>query len=110
MVGTEIISGGRWRKKFIASKAWQQTRAIVIQRDAGVCQECGQYVVGPIEVHHKIELTEQNYTDPAISLNPELLEVLHHECHDARHNRFGGARKATIVDDELNIDYAKRGP
>jgi len=98
-----------WKRRFYNSVLWRQVRALVIERDMGICRYCGEYIVdGPPEVHHVVELTEQNYADPEISLNPELLETLHHECHDARHGRFGKGVKETIVDDELNVDYLRR--
>lgn len=97
-----------WRIKFLNSKNWKQLRLKIIARDKYKCAECGE-VIGDIpEVHHTIELTEDNYTDPMISLNHTLLETLHHECHDLRHNRFGQKKKDTIVNNELEIDYERR--
>jgi 5-methylcytosine-specific restriction endonuclease McrA len=97
-----------WKQRFYKSKPWRLMRAFIIDRDKGVCQKCGELIIGIPEVDHEIELTRENYQDPAISLNPELLRTMHHECHDERHSRFGGITKETIVDDDLNIDYARR--
>lgn len=98
----------KWRRKFLKSKQWRQMRAFVINRDNGTCLHCGGIIFGSPEVHHKIELTQHNFSDPAISLNPDLLETLHHECHDYKHGRFGSRQKESIVDDDLNIDYERR--
>jgi len=41
----------------------------------------------PLEVHHKIPLTEENITDPKVSLNWENLELLCKACHDEERDR-----------------------
>jgi 5-methylcytosine-specific restriction endonuclease McrA len=97
-----------WKTKFYNSKAWRQTRALVVSRDESICRMCGGIIVGAPHVHHTVELNESNYRDAGISLNLDLLETLHHECHDRRHGRFGVGEKVVIVDDELNVDYTKR--
>lgn len=71
------------------------------------CFICGKKIIGMYHVDHEIELTEFNYQDPSISLNPELLRVMHRKCHDKRHGRFGYEEKET-TDESLNIDYSKR--
>jgi len=80
----------------------------MIQQKKGVCDLCGELIIGSPEVHHVVELTPANIHNHAISLNPKLLEVLHHECHDKKHGRFETHEKEIIVDDELNIDYGRR--
>ncbi len=42
--------------------------------------------------HHKIELTEENYLDHNISLNPSNIQIVHFKCHNAIHDRFQGGR------------------
>ena len=37
-------------------------------------------------VHHKIELSESNYLDPMIALNPDNLEALCFRCHQMEHH------------------------
>jgi 5-methylcytosine-specific restriction endonuclease McrA len=37
-------------------------------------------------VHHIKELTEENFMDPNISLNPENLEALCYDCHTREHH------------------------
>lgn len=96
------------KQRFYKSKEWRYLRAVIIERDKWICQYCGEYILDIPEVDHEIELTAENYTDPAISLNPDLLKTMHHHCHDIRHNRFGGKIKHTIVNDDLSIDYSRR--
>jgi|GEM_PF-488354 len=97
-----------WRAKFYKSKSWKILRQKMINQKKGICDLCGELIIGSPEVHHMVELTEANAKIPEISLNPALLEVLHHECHDRRHGRFIGEKQGIIVDDELNIDYGRR--
>ena len=49
--------------------------------------------------HHKKELTEQNINDYMISLNPDLIMLVHFKCHNEVHRRFGkeGYRNVYIV-------------
>lgn len=97
-----------WERRFYKSKEWRYVRLFVINRDESICKLCGEFVLDSPVVHHKVCLTEQNYSNPDISLNPALLETLHHDCHNVRHGRFGGEEKETIVDDALNVDYSRR--
>jgi 5-methylcytosine-specific restriction endonuclease McrA len=98
----------KWQERFYNSRAWKLLRAQMIQSRQGVCNMCGDIIVGSPEVHHKIALSEANVSNPQVSLNPALLEVLHKECHDKRHGRFATAEKVIIVDDDLSIDYGRR--
>ena len=38
----------------------------------------------PLETHHKIPLTRENVTDPAVALSWENLELLCKRCHDEK--------------------------
>ncbi|MED5017917.1 HNH endonuclease [Paenibacillus chibensis] len=83
-------------KSFYASEAWQKFRIVVINeraiRDGGMrCEHCGKYVLKSSELtlHHIIELTPENVHDVHIALNPENILVVHHECHNEIHGRFG---------------------
>lgn len=59
-------------------------------KSGGVCSRCGQiFDMSELRLHHKIELTPDNVSDVNIALNPDNIEVLCHNCHNARHNRFG---------------------
>lgn len=68
-----------WAKRFYRSKAWRDTRQLVLYRDMYTCQEC--LSARAEEVHHIIELTPDNINDPNISLNPDNLVSLCHDCH-----------------------------
>jgi len=48
-----------------------------------MCEKCGEKL-GYI-IHHRIELTPENITDPTISLNPENLMYVCHDCHNRIH-------------------------
>lgn len=85
-------------KSFYASEEWQKFRiAIIIERGLR-CEHCGQIVLKPEEltVHHIIELTPENVHDVMISLNPENVMLVHHECHNKIHNRFGHRAERSI--------------
>jgi 5-methylcytosine-specific restriction endonuclease McrA len=101
-----------WKKWFYHSKGWFKTRSAFIsgrvELDGGLCQLCGEMVLGTPIIHHTVALTEENYKDPAVSLNLELLELLHPGCHNLVHEKLM-RKKETIVDiTDLSIDYTKR--
>jgi len=97
-----------WQKRFYLSRAWRFARAFCIQRDGGVCRECGVQIFHAPDVHHIVELTEANVRDPAVSLNPELLVTVCDACHNLLHEKLRPDAKVCIVGDDLEIDYARR--
>lgn len=88
-----------WAVKFYKSKAWQRVRAQAMSRDAALCADCfkANRITPAEEVHHIIELTPDNITNPAITLNLDNLVCLCRECHKARH----GARQHRYTVDEF---------
>ena len=74
-------------QRFYASQAWQRLRHRMILESGGVCASCGQIITdtSDLVVHHKIELTPDNYKDSNISLTPDNLEVLCWHCHSKHH-------------------------
>jgi hypothetical protein len=87
-------------KKFYGSSEWLTFREqIILNRMINgrvICEKCGKQIVVSkhIQVHHIIELTEDNYKDVNISLNPENVLVWCHNCHNKHHGRFcGGGHK-----------------
>lgn len=56
-----------------------------------LCEHCGKPIVRAYDCigHHTIPLTEQNYTDASISLNPQLIILVHFRCHNKIHDRLG---------------------
>lgn len=87
-------------KKFYSSPQWLAFRQqIILDRMVDgrvICEKCGKQIVVSkhIQVHHEIELTEDNYKDANISLNPDNVKVWCHICHNKHHGRFcGGGHK-----------------
>lgn len=78
-------------KSFLASEAWQKFRLLIISQRSLRCEHCGNIVarVRDLTLHHIIELTPENVHDVMISLNPDNVLVVHHECHNQIHKRFG---------------------
>ena len=84
-------------KDFYSSRAWQETRRAYRKSVGGLCERCyraGRYKAGEI-VHHKIPLTPQNITDPALTLGWNNLELLCRDCHGEVH---GSVEKRYTVD------------
>lgn len=81
---------------FYRSDKW--TRLITILRNERInadgyviCEHCGKPIVRAYDciAHHIIHLTEENYTDAAISLNPDNIQLVHHKCHNIIHDKLG---------------------
>lgn len=87
--------------KFYHSRSWQNTRAFVWDRAHGMCERCleaGETKPADV-VHHKIPLSPTNMDDPTISLNPENLIALCHDCHTEVHKKLGiGAMNSETVE------------
>lgn len=70
-------------------------------KSGGVCAKCGGvFDISELRPHHKVELTLDNIDDVNVTLNPDNIEVLCHDCHNAAHNRFGyavGAKRVYLV-------------
>lgn len=86
---------------FYCRKPWRDL-SYRLKVERGKCDRCGwmpvtkddwKYLIG----HHRKEVTEQNVDDPAVSLNPDNIEILCHTCHDKQHHRFGGRKEVKIV-------------
>ena len=76
-----------WAKAFYSSKAWLRCRDGYIASVQGLCQEClSKNIVTPgYIVHHKIELTPTNITDPYVTLNWDNLNYVCMNCHNKIH-------------------------
>lgn len=95
-----------WAASFYKSKAWQACRAAYLEQSGGICEDClanGIYTPAEI-VHHIVEITPENITDPAITLNPSNLRAVCRECHAKEH----GARVRRYKLDELGRITATR--
>ena len=90
---------------FYRSKQWENLLQVLrnerIDAEGNIiCAHCGKPIVRKYDCigHHVIELTEENYTDYNISLNPENIKLVHHRCHNLIHNKFySGGRQVFIV-------------
>ena len=90
---------------FYSGKDWQTFRQTIIANNisahGGVltCAYCGKPILGEsaCHVHHIKHLTETNFVNPDIALNPDNVLCLHHECHNLIHNRFCGTHQHRVV-------------
>ena len=109
MDGKTGTGGGAYLKpyarQFYKSKAWQKTRDAYASSKRNLCEVClAKGIVTPAEiVHHKIEITPENITDPTVTLNWNNLQCVCRECHAEAH----GARQNRWKIDELGRVYAK---
>lgn len=66
-----------------------------------LCAECGKPIVKKYDciAHHHIPVTVQNMNDITVTLNPENILLVHHDCHNKIHSRFGhsAVRKVYVV-------------
>jgi len=67
-----------WARSFYNSKLWRDCRKQILRRDLYTCAHCYSRAE---EVHHIIELTPENINDVSITLNPDNLISLCHDCH-----------------------------
>lgn len=60
-----------------------------------ICEYCGKPIVKKYDVigHHTVELTDENVNDFSISLNKELISLVHAKCHNYIHNKLGYKRR-----------------
>jgi len=75
---------------FYCRREWLQLAHACKIKSGGVCAGCGDvFDLNDLRPHHKIELTLDNIDDANITLNPDNIEVLCHNCHNLKHARFG---------------------
>lgn len=89
---------------FYRSDGWTNLlKVIKLERltDEGynTCEYCNEPIVRKYDCigHHKIELTEENYTDVSISLNPDNIALVHHRCHNLIHNKLSYSRRQVFI-------------
>ena len=86
---------------FYNSKAWRRVSAAYMSSKLYICERCGK----PAQIcHHKKWLNSENVHDPKVALNPENLEALCIECHNAEH---GLRHDITIFDEAGNVAEVK---
>ena len=61
-------------QRFYASRPWRDLRARLIAERLGTCERCGKSFADTSQLicHHKIHLTDETLTDPAVALKPAL--------------------------------------
>ena len=64
-----------------------------------ICEYCGEPILRAYDCigHHVIELTEENYTDANISLNPDNILLVHHRCHNKIHNKLSYSGRQIFI-------------
>lgn len=84
------------RQQFYKSKKWEAFRRLIInertEADGYVrCAVCGKPILKPYDLilHHTKELTDENFNDVTVSLNPDNVQCVHFKCHNEIHERFG---------------------
>lgn len=87
-------------RKFYHSKKWLKCRRIYIATVFGLCEKC--QAPGHI-LHHKVELTPQNISNPEITLNFNNLEYLCLDCHNREHGSRTPTQKGLTFDKDGNL-------
>lgn len=90
---------------FYRSREWENLlKVIKLQRADShgniICEHCDKPILKAYDCigHHITELTEENYTDYNISLNPVNIKLVHHKCHNIIHNKlYSNNRQVFIV-------------
>ena len=91
-------------QNFYKSKQWQKLLEVIklerLNEDGQlICEYCGKPIVNKYDAigHHTIFLTEDNVNDAEISLNPDLIQMLHHKCHNRIHNKLGYTKREIFL-------------
>lgn len=86
---------------FYHSAAWHRVSAAYMASKHYICERCGK----PATIcHHKTWLNAENVHDPAIALNPDNLEALCQDCHNAEHSL---QHSATVFNKDGSIKTVK---
>lgn len=64
-----------------------------------ICEHCGKPIIKAYDCigHHKTQLTEENYTDAEIALNPDNIALVHHRCHNLIHNKLAHTQRQVFL-------------
>ena len=89
---------------FYRSKQWQKLLEVIkldrTNEDGQIiCWHCGKPIVNKYDCigHHTIFLTEDNVNNADISLNPKLIQLVHHRCHNLIHNKLGYTKREIFL-------------
>jgi 5-methylcytosine-specific restriction endonuclease McrA len=80
-------------RAFYKSKAWQDCRSFILERDNHLCQECLKHKkITPADmVHHIVELKD----DKSKALDEDNLISLCNPCHNKEHGYQGKIKKVS---------------
>ena len=91
-------------QNFYKSKAWEKLLTqLKMERvnDSGelICWHCGKPIIKKYDAigHHTIFLTEENVNNYEISLNPDLIQFVHHVCHNKIHNKLSHTKREVFL-------------
>ena len=89
---------------FYRSKQWQKLLEVIkldrINEEGQlICWHCGKPITNKYDCigHHTIFLTEDNVNNADISLNPKLIQLVHHRCHNLIHNKLGYTKREIFL-------------
>lgn len=89
---------------FYKSKQWQKLLEVIklerVNEDGQlICWHCGKPITDKYDCigHHTIFLTEDNVNNAEISLNPELIQLVHHKCHNKIHYKLGYTKREIFL-------------
>lgn len=91
------------QKEFYRKKVWRDCRDTYMKNAGGLCERCKArgLLVPAVIVHHKIHLTEANYLDEAVALDPGNLEALCFDCHNKEHFKTQQKKRWRVEDGRL---------
>ena len=91
-------------QNFYKSKEWQKLLEVIkmerLNEDGQLlCWHCGKPIINKYDCigHHTIFLTEDNVNNLEISLNPDLIQLVHHKCHSRIHNKLGYTKREIFL-------------
>ena len=91
-------------ENFYKSKQWQKLLSVIklerVDEDGQlICWHCGKPITDKYDCigHHTIFLTEENVNVADISLNPDLVQLVHHKCHNKIHNKLGYTKREIFL-------------
>lgn len=87
---------------FYRSKKWITFANYIRESRNYTCDRCGGY--GNI-CHHIIHLNMDNYNNPTIAFNEELIELLCYNCHNKEHMHNNTTQKDMWFDKDGNIHH-----
>ena len=89
---------------FYKSKEWEKLLGVIKMERMDengqiICAHCGKPIVKKYDCigHHTIFLTEENVNDAAVALNPELIQLVHHVCHNRIHGKLGYTKREIFL-------------